>query len=61
MSLGPKEIQAVFALHRYLLNHGVIMIPYGLMVLSTAMTEADVDFMVEQALGGMREIAKGAK
>jgi hypothetical protein len=31
------------------------------MVLSTAMTEADVDFMVEQALGGMREIAKGAK
>jgi glutamate-1-semialdehyde 2,1-aminomutase len=58
MSLGPAEIQRVFALHRHLLNHGVMMIPYGLMILSTAMTEADIDFMVEQALAGLREIAR---
>jgi len=56
LPLGQQEIQSVVGLHRYLLNHGVQMVPYGLFILSTAMTEADIDFMLEQALAGMRQI-----
>jgi len=57
-ALGMREIKCVFALHRHLLNHGVIIIPYGLLILSTAMTEADIDHLVDQSLAGMREIAR---
>jgi len=60
MAIGMREIQRVFTLHRYLLNHGVMIIPYGLLILSTAMTEADIDYLIEQSLGGMREIARAA-
>jgi glutamate-1-semialdehyde 2,1-aminomutase len=59
-AMGMPEIQKVFALHRYLLNHGVMIIPYGLLILSTAMTEAEIDFLVEQTLAGLREIARTA-
>ena len=45
-----------YMLHRYLLNHGVQIIPHGMLILSTAMTEDDIDFMVDQARDGMREI-----
>lgn len=60
MPIGPAEIKSIIGLHRYLLNHGVQMVPYGLFILSTAMTEADIDFMLEQALAGMREIRNQA-
>ena len=60
LPLRQAEAMRILALHRYLLNHGVLIVPYGMLILSTAMTEADIDFMVEQALGGMREISRQA-
>ncbi|HEX9207570.1 MAG TPA: aspartate aminotransferase family protein [Steroidobacteraceae bacterium] len=59
-AMGMEQVQKIFALHRHLLNNGVIIIPYGLLILSTAMTEAEIDHLVEQALAGMRAIARGA-
>jgi glutamate-1-semialdehyde aminotransferase len=55
--LRRQEAEMAYMLHRYLLNHGVQIIPHGMLILSTAMTEDDIDFMVDQAHDGMREIA----
>jgi glutamate-1-semialdehyde 2,1-aminomutase len=60
LPLRQREAQMILTLHRYLLNHGVQIVPYGMLILSTPMTEADIDFMVEQVLGGMRELARQA-
>jgi len=57
LPLRRREAEMVYMLHRYLLNHGVQIIPHGMLILSTAMTEADIDFMVDRARDGMREIA----
>ena len=46
----------VYALHRYLLNHGVQIIPHGMMLLSTAMTADDIDHTLEHVRAGMREL-----
>lgn len=54
--LRRREAEMVYALHRYLLNHGVMIIPHGLMLLSTAMTEDDIDEMLEAVRAGMREL-----
>ena len=56
MPSGPTEIQSISDLHRYLLNNGVQIVPSGRFILSTAMTEADIDIMLDKALAGMREI-----
>jgi glutamate-1-semialdehyde 2,1-aminomutase len=45
---------------RHMLNDGVYMASQGFMVLSTAMTETDIDFIVEKSLGALRSIAKTA-
>ena len=58
MQKGPKENQAIISLHRYLLNNGVQIVPSGSFILSTPMTEADIDFTLEKVLAGMREIDK---
>jgi glutamate-1-semialdehyde 2,1-aminomutase len=42
-------------LHRFLLNHGVLTSPALLFSMSTAMTEHDIDFTVEQVRAGLRE------
>ena len=47
--------QAVF--NRGLLNRGVLAAGYGLMALSTPMTEADIDAIVEAATGALAEVA----
>lgn len=57
LPLRRREAEMIYTLHRYLLNHGVTIIPHGMLLLSTAMTEDDIDFMVEQARNGMRELA----
>ena len=59
LPIGPHELESIISLHRYLLNHGVQMIPFGSFILSTAMTEANIDYMLEQALNGMRSSASG--
>jgi len=56
LPLGPHEVRTVLSLHRFLLNHGVQIIPFGLMILSTAMTEDDIDEILEQVGAGMAEI-----
>ncbi|MEI8238773.1 MAG: aspartate aminotransferase family protein [Actinomycetota bacterium] len=60
LPLRRREAEMVYALHRYLLNHGVQIIPHGMMLLSTAMTEADIDVMVEQSRAGMSLLAGAA-
>lgn len=44
-------------LHRYLLDHGVAIIPPGALFLSTAMTAADVDFALDAIRSGLAEMA----
>jgi glutamate-1-semialdehyde aminotransferase len=39
-----------------MLNNGVLMTPYGFMLLSTAMNESDIDIMLEAALSGLRAL-----
>ena len=39
---------------RHMLNNGILMGAPGLFVLSTALTEADIDFTIEKALAGLR-------
>jgi glutamate-1-semialdehyde 2,1-aminomutase len=54
---GRTEITMITTLHRDLLNHGVMIIPYGLLLLSTAMTEDDIDQTVAEMRDGMRRLA----
>ena len=37
-----------------MLNNGVLMTHHGFMLLSTPMTENDIDHMLEMALAGLR-------
>ncbi len=53
LPLGKDQLQRILGLHRFLLNHGVQIIPFGLMILSTAMTETDIDEVLEQVSAGM--------
>ena len=45
---------------RHMLNNGVLMGAPGFFVLSTALTEADIDFVIEQAFQGLKFIEKAA-
>lgn len=58
LPLKRREAEMVYAMHRMLLNRGVQMVPYGLFLLSTPMTETDIDFMVDRARECMHELAK---
>ena len=57
MPLRRREADMVYALHRYLLNHGVTIIPHGLMLLSTPMTNDDIDQTIAAMSAGMKELA----
>ena len=57
LPLRRVEAERIYFLHRWLLNHGVQIIPHGMMLLSTPMTEADIDEMVEASAAGMQERA----
>lgn len=52
----PEMLQRAYRFFLHMLNNGVLMSPMGFMLLSTAMTESDIDFMLEQALQGMRSL-----
>ena len=58
LPLRRVEAERIYFLHRWLLNHGVQIIPHGMMLLSTPMTEADIDEMVEASAAGMQEIVR---
>ncbi len=58
LPLRRREAEMVYALHRYLLNHGVTIIPHGLMLLSTAMTEDDIDETVATMRDGMQMLVE---
>lgn len=60
--LRKREFSMILWLHRYLLNHGVQIVPYGLFILSTVMDEADLDEAldaVRHGLGEMRSLDIG--
>ena len=46
---GPDYLQRMLRLHRHMLNQGVLMATRGLMVGSTAMSDADIDETIEKA------------
>ncbi|MBI4934138.1 MAG: aspartate aminotransferase family protein [Actinobacteria bacterium] len=60
LPLRRREAEMISTLHRYLLNHGVTIIPHGMMLLSTAMTEDDIDEMLTAMRGGMKVLAGAA-
>jgi len=55
----PAILETAMSFHRFMLNHGVIFIAPGAFILSTAMTEHDIDQMLVAAAEGLREIARG--
>lgn len=57
MPLRLREAKMIYALHKFLLNRGVQIVPHGLMLLSTAMTEDDIDEMLVAVRDGMQMIA----
>ncbi len=48
-----KARRAMAGLHCYLLNHGVQIAPSGMFILSTVMTEAEIDYALEQVRNGL--------
>jgi glutamate-1-semialdehyde 2,1-aminomutase len=52
--LRQREVGMIRWLHRYLLDHAVQMIPYGLFILSTAMDEDDIDETLDAIGSGLR-------
>jgi len=55
--LTEQEAQRQVVFNRGLLNRGVLAAGYGLMALSTPMTDADVDAIVAAAAGALAEVA----
>jgi glutamate-1-semialdehyde 2,1-aminomutase len=55
--LSGQETKRQTAFHRAMLNRGVLAAGYGLMALSTPMTDADVDAIIAAASGALAEVA----
>ncbi len=53
-SADEVSLQAQF--HRYLLNHGILIAPHGLAVLSTPMNQVEIDQLAETVLQALRAI-----
>jgi glutamate-1-semialdehyde 2,1-aminomutase len=56
----PDELALLREVHRHFLNHGIIIAPTGLGVLSTPMSEAEVDQLCEAFLGALRALPQKA-
>ena len=52
----PARAARMEAFFRHMLNNGVLIGASGFFVLSTALTEADIDFILDKALEGMRAV-----
>ena len=57
LSSGPGYLQRMQALHRCMLNEGVLMATRGMMIGSTAMTDADIDETLERCGRALRAFA----
>ena len=55
--LSEQETERQTAFHRAMLNRGVLAAGYGLMALSTPMTDADVEAIIAAASGALAEVA----
>jgi glutamate-1-semialdehyde 2,1-aminomutase len=55
--LTEPETKRQTAFHRAMLNRGVLAAGYGLMALSTPMTDADVEAIIAAAAGALAEVA----
>ncbi len=54
---GNKEAQERSGqFFRFMLNNGVLMGAPGFFVLSTALTEDDIDFVLDKAVQGLRQL-----
>jgi glutamate-1-semialdehyde 2,1-aminomutase len=56
LPLRRREFGMILWLHRHLLDNGVQMVPYGLFILSTAMSEADIDETLDAIGVGLRQM-----
>jgi len=56
LAQDPEMTERSYRFFVYMLNNGVLMTPYGFMLLSTAMNESDIDIMLEAALSGLRAL-----
>ncbi len=55
LRMGDVERRAITRVHRYLLNHGVQIVPYGMFILSTPMSHDDIDFIVDQTAAALAD------
>jgi glutamate-1-semialdehyde 2,1-aminomutase len=60
MMTQPAVMQNADTFFRQMLNSGVYLASQGFFVLSTAMTEADIDFVIEQTLQSLRALSAEA-
>jgi glutamate-1-semialdehyde 2,1-aminomutase len=52
----PQMMDRSYRLFVHMLNHGVLMTHHCFMLLSTPMTENDIDYMLDMALTGLRKL-----
>ncbi len=55
--LTEQETKRQTVFHRAMLNRGVLAAGYGLMALSTPMTDADVEAIIAAASGALAEVS----
>jgi glutamate-1-semialdehyde 2,1-aminomutase len=55
---GPDYLQRMQALHRHFLNAGVLMATRGMMIGSTAMSDADIEETLGRCAGALQTFAK---
>jgi glutamate-1-semialdehyde 2,1-aminomutase len=56
MMEDPGMMERSYQFFVHMLNHGVLMTHYGFLLLSTAMTENDIDHLLEMSLAGLRKL-----
>ncbi len=57
LAQDPEMMERSYRFFVHMLNNGVLMTPYGFMLLSTAMQEADIDFMLDKAVDALRALS----
>jgi glutamate-1-semialdehyde 2,1-aminomutase len=56
MARDPDLMGKSYRFFVHMLNHGVLMTHYGFLLLSTPMTENDIDHLLEASLAGLRKL-----
>lgn len=59
LEFGPQQRQRLAHLHAHLYNSGVLMVPYGMFILSTPMTTEVIDSVVARVAEALEQIARG--